>query len=403
MTSFAYTVFDQDGSRIKGSVDAVDLGEATRKLKAKGLLVESVSPISIGATRHRLDLSQALLSKFNLTRFFADLAILMNAGLGIDQSLRAMHEASTRITEKRLIGDILEQLSSGKTAADSLACLSEMPEDVVALIASGERSARLAHVVKVIAADFEKRDAQKKRLVDAAVYPCFLLVMLVIAIGIVTFVLVPTLEPIFESSGRDMPLIVVLLSAVRRSFMDPWALLTLVAISLTIFLAALLNPVARKRTIAAALLRMPLLGKAIRGAALARYLQSLGLMLENSVPLPEAVNLSARCSPVASLRVRLLEAHEVLVSGKRLSEALLSTGLFPRPILALVTIGEGVNKLPTVLENASGILQTDSQRLTDRLLALMTPVITILLGLIVGGLIVSVMTALLGVNELGLQ
>lgn len=403
MPSFAYTAFNKDGRRQKGAVGALDLADARRKLKSDGLVIANLTPVEANSHGKLSELLRGFHARFSLTRFFTDLSVLMNAGLGIDQALRAMHEAASHATDKRMISNILEQLSSGATAADALSHLHDMPEDIVALIASGERSARLSHIVMVVAASLERRQIHRKQLIDAAVYPLFLLIMLVVAIGVVTFVLVPTLEPIFESSGRDLPFIVAVLSGLRQTLSDPLAFLTILTIICVVFLIGVLKPAARKRTSDGLLLRVPLLGRTIRSSALGRYLQSLALLLENSVPLPEALNLSARCCPAASFRERLLSAHEVIVSGKRLPEALMSTDLFPQSVISLVAIGDGVNKLPAVLENASWILRDEAQRLADRLLALLTPMITILLGAIVGGLIVSVMTALLSINELGVQ
>ncbi|MES4993811.1 type II secretion system F family protein [Agrobacterium radiobacter] len=403
MPSFAYTAFNNDGRQIKGAVDALDLADARRKLKSGGLFIANLGPVEATSHSKWSKLSRGFHARLSITRFFTDLSVLMNAGLGIDQGLRAMLEVASHATDKRMIGNILDQLSSGATAADALSHLPDTPEEIVALIASGERSARLSHVVKVVAADLERRQTHRKQLIDAAVYPLFLLIMLVVALGIVTFVLVPTLEPIFESTGRDLPFLVAVLSGLRQTLSDPLVFLTILTILCAVFLIGVSKPAARKRTLDAVLLRMPLLGRAIRLSALERYLRSLALLLENSVPLPEALSLSARCCPAASFRERLLSVHEVVVSGKRLPEALMSTGLFHHSVISLVAIGDGVNKLPAVLENASWILRAEAQRLTDRLLALFTPVITILLGAIVGGLIVSVMTALLNINELGVQ
>jgi general secretion pathway protein F len=403
MLRFSYTAFNPQGRQQKGQIDAVDLADARRRLRADGLSVSDLKAAQAGSEKPQASSAIRFGRSFNTTRFFADLSVLMNAGLGVDQALRAMQDAASRTADRQIIGTMIERLSSGATPSVALSSLNGLPEDAIALISSGEHSARLPYVMKIVAADLEKRDAQRKQLIDASVYPLFLLAMMFLAIGVVTFVLVPTLEPIFESSGRNPPFIVAMLSSVRGALGDPAVLLTIFAGIVCVTIFATLRPSAIRTAFAAVVLKLPFLGRAISQSALARYLQSLSLLLDNAVPLPDALALSARCCPAVAFRENLLSMRDAVISGKRLPEAFNACGLFPRGIVSLVSIGDEVNKLPTVLDNAAGVLRSDAQRLTDRLLALMTPLITIFLGILIGGLVVSVMTALLGINELSVQ
>lgn len=403
MPLFTYSAFSHDGRQRKGSVDARDAADARRKLKANGLSVVELKPIDASKAKVRSSFASVFRSRLNTKRFFADLSVLMNAGLGIDQALKAMHEAASRSADAEIIAKVLDKLASGAGPAAALTAIEGLPDEAVALVASGERSARLPYVMKVVAADLDRRDAQRKQLIDAAVYPIFLLLMMLVALGVVTFVLVPTLEPIFESSGRDTPLIVALLSHLGDALSNP--LVALVSFSVVALLAALsmLRPTWMKSSFGSAVLKLPLLGKALAHSALARYLQTLALLLENAVPLPEALSLAADSSPLKDHRGKLISMREVVVAGKRIPEALTATGLFPRSVISLVAIGDEVNKLPEVLNKTSEILRSDAQRVMDRLLALLTPAITIFLGVLVGGLVISVMTALLSMNELSVQ
>ncbi len=403
MLRFSYTAFNPQGRQQKGQIDALDIVDARRRLRAEGLSVSTLTAADSGSEKPGTASSIRFGRAFNKTRFFADLSVLMNAGLGIDQALRAMQDAAPRSGDRQVVGTIIERLSSGATPSVALSSLNGLPEDALALISSGEHSARLPHVMRIVAADLQKRDAQRKQLIDASVYPLFLLVMMFFAIGVVTFVLVPTLEPIFESSGRNPPFIVALLSGVREALSDTVILFAVFSSIVFIATFAILQPSSVQTAFAAVLLKLPFLGRAVSQSALARYLQSLSLLLDNAVPLPEALALSARCCPAISFREKLLSMRDVVISGKRLPEAFTASGLFPRGVVSLVAIGDEVNKLPTVLDNAAGVLRSDAQRLTDRLLALMTPAITIFLGILIGGLVVSVMTALLGINELSIQ
>jgi general secretion pathway protein F len=403
MPTFAFTAFNNEGRQISGRIDADDLDSGRRKLRSQGLSVAHLTQLEPFSRRSGLKMAVKLQPKFNYTRFFCDLSVLLNAGLGIDQALRAMTEVAGTLREREIIKGVLDKLSSGAGPADALSSVGHLPEDLIAVVASGERSARLPYVVGIVASDLTRRDEQRKKLIDAAVYPSFLVLMLVIAIGIITFVLVPTLQPIFESSGRDMPMIIIVLSRLREVLSSPLIFMFVATSVVTAIAIASFRPNSTKRYGELCLLKMPLVHRVVRGTALARYLHSLALLLENSVPLPEALSLAARCCPINSFHDRLSRVAEAVSLGKRLPVALANVGLFPASVISLVAIGDEVNKLPAVLFNASTISTTDAQRMTDRIMALMTPVITISLGAIIGGLVISVMSALLSINELSVN
>jgi general secretion pathway protein F len=403
MQHFDFEAFSAEGRRQKGQIEATGIREARRRLMAEGLSVSSIVPIEARHARDAAASFRGFGRGFDVARFFADMSVLMDAGLSLDQALRAVHANASRVPDRTIVATALERLASGGTSSEALSIIPSLPEEAATLIASGERSARLPQVMKVVAADLDRRDAQRKKVIDTAVYPIFLLGVLLLALGVITFVLVPTLEPIFQSSGRNAPILIAALSGLREALSSPALLMVLLVATVTVTSVGILRPYKLKAALGAAVSRTPLLGRALRQAALARYLQSLALLVENTVPLSEALVLAARCCPVHTFQERLLSAREAVVAGARLSEALSATAVFPQGVVALIAIGDEVNRLPPVLENASRIMRSESQRLIERLLALMTPAITILLGLIIGGLVISVMTALLSINELSLQ
>ncbi|MBA8882026.1 type II secretion system F family protein [Phyllobacterium myrsinacearum] len=403
MLKFIYTAFTADGREARGVIDASNDIEARRLLKAKGFRVSVLKAAKGGETSTASSGLSLFRAKIDYERLFSDLAVLMNAGLGFDQSLQAMTADTSAKTNQQFAVTLLNRLSSGSSPSQALANAEGLRPDVVALVASGERSGRLGQVFSVLSAEMEKQNVQKRAFVEATVYPCFLLFIMFCALMVITFVLVPAIAPIFESSGREPPMIIAVLSVVRSILSAPETLIALV-----LAFAALAGLWLTKRplinaALSRAILRLPIVGALIRKAGLARYLQSLALLLENGVPMGNALSLSAECCPVASYRKPLLSVCDTVISGKRLPDAFLAARIFPAGIVSLAAVGDEVNNLPAVLRKAAGIMQSEAQRALDRLLALMTPAITILLGFLVGGLVISVMTALLGINELSMQ
>lgn len=402
MARFEYSAFAANGRKISGTVEAADIADARRKLQAPGVMIGDIRPLGVNGRSISSRLPK-LGERFDQVGFFSNLAVLSTAGLTLDQSLRALRAAASRRSERGRLDAMIERLSAGTSAASTLALIDDIGADVLALIASGEKTARLATVLPAIASDLERRRDQRKQLVDALLYPAFLLVMMVIALGVVTFVLVPALEPVFDGSGRPLPFLIAVLSFAGKMLSDPTVLAAGFGAILILVILSLTQARAIVGLASAALIKMPVFGPLMIKAALARYLQTLSLLLDNAVAMPEALSLAADACTIVSYRHRLSVMREAVISGRRLGEAFADSRLFPASIVSLAVVGDEVNRLAPVLANGSNILRHEAERTLDRLLALLTPTITILLGMLVGGLVISVMTALLSINELGVQ
>ncbi len=402
MARFQYSAFAANGRKISGTVEAADIVDARRRAQAPGVMITDVRPL-VGIRRSSFFRFPKFADRFDQVGFFSNLAVLSTAGLTLDQSLRALRAAASRRSERDRLEAMTERLSGGNSAASTLALIDGIGADVLALIASGEKTARLAAVLPAIASDLERRRDQRKQLLDTLLYPAFLLVMMVIALGVVTFVLVPALEPVFDGSGRPLPFLIAVLSFAGKMLSDPSVVATGIGAILILAILSIAQAKAIAGLASAALLKMPVLGSLMIKVALARYLQTLSLLLDNAVAMPEALSLAADACTIASYRQKLTAMREKVISGRRLGEAFADSRLFPASIVSLAVVGDEVNRLAPVLANGSNILRHEAERTLDRLLALLTPGITILLGTLVGGLVISVMTALLSVNELGVQ
>ncbi|NKJ09003.1 type II secretion system F family protein [Rhizobium sp. SG741] len=402
MPKFSYRAFLTSGRQESGTIEASDLSDARSKLRLMGLKVSSILPARAADHWKTKFLTLELHAKPDYARFFSDLAILMNAGLSFDQSLKAVSSSSAPAT-RRVADGMLRLISEGKSPSDAVGSLDNLRPDIPALVRSGEQSGRLPFVLQTIAVDLVKQKAQRKAVVDAAIYPCFLLFMMVCAILVITFVLVPSIAPVFEGAGRSPPMMISVLSTIREWLSAPGFLLVVLGSTLVGMAMFAWQRSALARQMSAITMRLPLIGTITRDIALGRYLQSLSLLLANGVTMTTALKLSADCCSVTSFKPNLNKAVNLVSAGTRLSEAMRQSMLFPQSVVSLAAVGDEVNNLPVVLNNAAVMLQEDGQRLLDRALTLMTPIITIVLGALVGSLVISVMTALLSINDLSQQ
>ena len=407
--NFRYRAYSKNGQENSGDIDASDKAQALRQLSSRGLSVfdlTSAKAAPVIFSQGRLPVRHFLLSgkRLDYGRLFADLALLTGAGLTVTQALRSMRSTEGGAAQRTAIVQILDNMSGGATAAASFSALDNVPPEALGMIASGESSGRLPDIFDALARQHQERAKLKSQMLNALGYPIFLLVLMVLAVFVLTFVLVPSIAPIFENSGRPAPMIVHFLTSLREGLTGGMLLLALG--SALVVLSLSLIPIAR--TVFSAgyfrlLLKLPIVGAIMRKSTLSRYLSGFALLIGNGAPMAKALELSASCTNIASFKSELLKIKQSVLSGERLPSAFEKCGLFDQRILSLIAVGDEANRLPTVAKRAAQILETEAVNSTMRFTAMLTPVMTILMGLLIGGLVVSVMTALLSINEIAIQ
>lgn len=397
---FAYKALRVDGSFEKGNIEAKGQTEALASLRRNGKTVVNISEIRGPVAATGASVPQRPLQ---LATFFSDLAMLMTAGLTVDQALKTMAASQEDRRLKAIASRMAAGLATGDTVAMAMAKTGSFPQETTALAASAERVGRLAEVFGAMAADFERQAKARRALFEALAYPAFLVVLAIVAVVLISVYLVPALEPIFESAGVDSPPVVWILMQLREFMIGYGVYLAGMAAILTIaacFAETRTRIFAFFSSIWAAL---PGVGRIQRDLAMARYLQSLALLLQNGAQISLALELSAACCSRESFRIRLAGVRDEVAHGANVTDALRRTQLFGNATLSLVFMGDEANRLPMALDRSSMILMTRSRQVIDKALAVLAPAIIILLGIMIGLLVTSVMTALLSVNELAIQ
>lgn len=400
MPSFSYSAYMENGSVETGAIDAASERDALRLLAARGRRAFRISASQSSAGR-----STQASSKFDTARFarlFGELAVLLDAGLPFDAALQIAVESERAPRRKAQLLSVLDSVREGSPVATAFAALTDAP-DVLAMLASGERGGSMALVCRRLAAAFEMRAARRSALIDALAYPLFLLIVMMVSLAVLAFVLVPAIEPIFEGAAAQKPLAIRLLSGLNQALSNHGTTLAAAAILVLLVLWLALRSDTAGRLAARACLALPGIGQLIRQSVAARYLATLSLLLGNGVPMIEALGLSRRAVRWPPINTALASIEEDLANGATLREAAKRPMLFDHASLSFIALGEEANALPAVLHSAAEALDRTVTRRVNGLLKVMTPALTITLGLLVGSLVISVMTAILSINDLTLQ
>ncbi|MDN2581682.1 type II secretion system F family protein [Aquibium sp. ELW1220] len=401
---FAYVAYGADGRLHRGTVDQTDRQAAIRQLAGAGLRAVEVTPAKAGrSSRDEAAAGLKAVRSAEWTKAFEQLSVLLDAGFNPKDAIDVAHASATEGRQRALLGTVADALATGKSLSEILRTARGVPEHHAGLVAAGEESGRLADVVTQIVSFEADRARVRRELFDALSYPVFLVAMTLGAVVFLAFVLAPALEPLFEAEAAAMPVAIAALSRLRSLLSDQWTVL-----AATPLIAFLIIILARRRpgwrmAMDRLTLKIPLVGGFVADIDLARYSRTLSMLIGSGVPLPQAMRLSARSCSNRALSEALASSAGLVEQGSSLRSALARRSRFAPSDLSLVATGEEANRLSAMLLKVSDLMNARTARRTARFSAVAGPAITLILGALVGTVILSVMSALLSLNDLALR
>ncbi|WP_244498337.1 type II secretion system F family protein [Aureimonas ureilytica] len=404
MTWFRFEALDERGMKRSGRVEADSRARATALAGAGGLRVLKVEPVAQKDSIWQRDLfGTGGVKRGELLAFVKDLATLLGAELTVDRALRLAIRQSPkalRPTLDKVLADVLSGISLSRVFARHPKIF---PREVVEVTAAGELTGTLGKVLADLAVSLTRAEDIRRTVVSALIYPSLLFVMALGIVGLVVGVLVPSLEPLFDQPGVETPGVIALTRNLEALVTEHGLALALGLGGALAGLVALWRRPGFADWREGALLRAPLIGPVLIGIEAGRLCRTLGTLLGAEVGLPAAI---AATRPVARrlvFRRALEDAARRIPEGARLAAALSKLEPVSPLTLQMIAVGEEVNRVPDMLIRAAELHEEAVETRIGRLFAVMTPVITGCLGLFVGGLILSIMSAIFSVNDLAIR
>lgn len=407
MPQFRYLAVDPAGKPIKGVREAASASDiADWAYAQRCYLVRAEDAGKRSRIQALLDLDidfRHRLSKGKVAHLTRELAVMLEAGQDIDHALRFLAETSESAQARRVLQALRDQVRGGKSLAASLAQHPRVFSRLyVSIVRAGEAGGTIAECLHRLA-DLLERECRLAATVQSAMtYPALLLMAAAGTIVLLLTYVLPQFTPIFAQAGARMPLSTRALIAAGAFLHDDGALLLLVTLTLVLLGHRKLQDAPARLVWERAILRVPVLGTLIRRAEAARLMRTLATLLRNGVGLVPALGIArdvlARLTAVSLIDKAIVEVK----SGARLATALASGEFFPVHTIHLVQLGEETGRLADMAQRAADIHEEQVQHTTARLIALLLPVITIVMGLVVAGIVGSLVVAMLSLNDLAL-
>ena len=405
---YGYRAYDASGRLVQGEIAADSWEMALDLLHRRGtypLEVAEDLPAEVKPWWNRDIVLSRRVSLAGLSLFTRELAILVKADLPLDETLRIVAlQPSLSATMRRVTQAVLARVLEGQSLSQSLAAAHDVfPEFYWRLVRGGEASGILGPVLEDVAGFLERAADMRAKVLSALLYPAILMTVAGLAIAAIMAILLPAIVPLLRDAGAPLPFIVSVLEGVRQALVANWAVWLAGSGGLAALTVALIATGHLKRVFSLLVLRIPILRGLIVQREVARFSRTLATLLKSGVPLLEATRISGGVLVNVSYRDAVAAIAEEIREGASLTQPLAASGLFPEVALRLIAVGEKTGQLETMLLRTADIFEATLQRRLDRITALITPLLTLAIGGLVGGLIVSVMSALLGINELAIN
>jgi type IV pilus assembly protein PilC len=388
MPVFEYTARNLKGDLEKGQVDLPSRDDVIAHLRRNRLVVVQVrqapAQISFGG------MFKAGVKTRDVVIFTRQFATMINAGLPLVQALDILAQQ----TENKVLADVTRavvyDVESGQTLADALRKHPKAFTDLyVNMVAAGEAGGILDTILQRLAEFLEKNDAIIRKVKGAMVYPAVIMSVAVIAVAVLLIFVIPTFQNMFASVNLDLPLptrIVIGLSQILQHYW--WAILGVMG--LVVFT---INRYYKTRTgrlqIDTLLLQFPVIGDVLRKSAVSRFTRTLGTLISSGVSILDGLEITARTAGNMVIHNAVMESRQSIAGGDTIAAPLQRSKVFPPMVISMIAVGEQTGGLDEMLSKIADFYDEEVDAAVGTLLSLMEPVMIVVLGVIVGGMVVA--------------
>lgn len=404
---FRFEAFDQAGNILEGEVEAATVQEAQDLVRARG-----ITPYAFRSSGLRELLFREVrlggqgqpAADAPLARFSRDLAVLLQAGVPLDASLRIASTTAEDRSMREIALKLLEGVLEGDSLADVMGRMGRtFRPEYMRIVQAGDISADLGRAMQDLADLLDRRVEIHRKIRAALAYPALLVVLAIISLGIVLGLLVPAVTPIFVENGMPLPGMLAGMEAVRQNASS----ILIVFVSGLICVALALSLVRRHPPLRVAVdrlyLRLPLVGGIAGLREAARFTRTLATLIKAGVPPLQALQSSCPLVRNEHMRGLLERAVTDVRAGATIGGALATSAALPAVVQQMVAVGEESGRLQDMLARVATILERQEQTRAAQMLAVLTPAVTILVAGMIAAIILSVMGAILSLNDLALQ
>lgn len=401
MPLFEYKAVAPSGETLTGEMDAPSADLVIARLQESGNIPVSAREVGTGFRLDSLLRGRRGLSQREIGDVTQQLSTLLSAGLPLDRSLGILTELAENDRIKDVVEKVRNHVREGGTLSEGLeARHGVFSRFYINMVRAGEIGGSLDQTLARMAEYLERAKELKDGVVSALIYPALLVVLAIASLILLMVYVIPQFTPMFEDFGGDLPLLTRIVIGVGDVLQNFWWGLIAITVVVTLWFRMQMARPASRRVWDQRFLRMKWVGDVIAKIETARLSRTTGTLLVNGVPLLSALSIAKNVMSNTVLADDVAEAAKQVKTGAPLARALSANGNFPRMALQMVNVGEETGKLDEMLLKVADTYDREVRITVDRLMALMVPALTLGLAFLIGIIVMSVLMAILSVNEL---
>ena len=383
MATFTYTARALNGQLKSATIEAKSRDEVVAQLRKQKLTVVKVDEQTKKKTGGKVAMRDIVI----FTRQFAT---MINAGLPLVQALDILAKQSENPALKDVTRQVVFDVESGHTVADALRKHPKAFTDLYTnMVAAGEAGGILDTILLRLAVFLEKNDALVRKVKGAMIYPGVILSVAVIAIGVLLLFVIPVFKEMFASVGMALPLPTRVVIALSEFLQGYWYMVA-GGIAGGVWLLKRYYATSNGRlTIDRMLLRFPILGDVLRKSAVSRFTRTLGTLISSGVSILEGLEITAKTAGNRVIQDAIMESRASIAGGESIAAPLQKSQVFPPMVISMIAVGEQTGGLDEMLSKIADFYDEEVDAAVSGLLSMMEPVMIVFLGVVVGGMVVS--------------
>ncbi|WP_299789932.1 type II secretion system F family protein [uncultured Shewanella sp.] len=384
--TFEWKGVNRDGKKTSGELRGQTIAEIKSQLKSQG-----INPKLVKKKAQSLFKSDKKITAMDIAMVTRQIATMLMAGVPIVTTLEMLGRGHEKPKMRELLGVIVADVQAGIPLSDSIRPHRQYFDDLyVDLVAAGEHSGSLDAVFDRIALYKEKAEALKSKIKKAMFYPTAVVIVAVLVTALLLLFVVPQFEDIFNGFGAELPAFTQLIITISRWLQASWYIFVIaIIVAVWSFKRAHLNSQIFRDRVDEFVLKIPAIGDILHKGAMARFARTLATTFAAGVPLIDGLESAAGASGNAVYRKALTKVRTEVMAGMQMNVAMRTTGLFPDMLIQMVMIGEESGSLDNMLNKVANIYEMQVDDAVDGLSSLIEPIMMVVIGTVVGGLIVG--------------
>jgi type IV pilus assembly protein PilC len=376
---------DKKGNKVKGRGLARDELELRADLRRQGIATTKVKK------ERQFFKGQGKVTAEDIAVFSRQLATMLAAGIPMVQSFEIIGVGHDKPAMQKLVLAIKSDIETGNALNQALAKHPLYFDDLfVNLVEAGEHAGALETVLDKIATYKEKTEALKKKIKKALFYPGAVLAVAVIVTVILLIFVIPQFESLFKGFGADLPAFTQFVINMSRWMQDNgWVLLGVIVAAAVTFSYFYKRSRVMRQFLDRMSLQIPVIGPILKKGAIARFARTLATMFGAGVPLVEAMKSVAGATGNIVYQDAVMKMRDEISTGMRMQRAMENTGLFPNMVVQMIAVGEESGSLDEMAAKVADFYEADVDAAVDGLSSLLEPLIMVILGVLVGGLVIA--------------